>query len=221
MNNLICISGSSGVGKTTITKLFLEVLGYENCLHLCGDDLHKWIRHDINWKSYTHLNPISNNIEMGRDHIKSLCDNKYIWRSVYNHDYGNFNPPLKLESKPFIVYEGLHSLYDYETYKNSVLKIFIETDYELLVEWKITRDMQKRGYTKEQVIESIEKRYQDDLFFIKPQRNNADVILKFTKYFGEVELNASIETRDVLNIIPKIKNYYDTHGKKKIISGEL
>jgi uridine kinase len=221
MNNLICISGSSGVGKSTIANLFLEVLGKDNTIHLNGDDLHKWQRGNINWNRFTHFNPIANNIDMGQEHIVNLLQNKHIWRSFYNHTDGIFDPPLKIEPKPFIIYDSLHALYDYDTYKNSILKIFVETDDELKIEWKLSRDTNKRGYSKEQVLESIEKRKQDEIFFINPQRNNADAILKFTKFFGEVELNYTIETRDVLNILPKIKEYYDNHGKKKIISGEI
>ena len=54
-NTLINIGGSSGVGKTTLST-FLSFI-FTDALHLSGDDLHKWERHDDNWKSKTHLNP--------------------------------------------------------------------------------------------------------------------------------------------------------------------
>ena len=50
MNNvrLINISGSSGVGKTTIATILTLVLSNigKKVLHLCGDDLHKWDRNN-------------------------------------------------------------------------------------------------------------------------------------------------------------------------------
>ena len=43
-NTLINIGGSSGVGKTTLST-FLSFI-FTDALHLSGDDLHKWERHD-------------------------------------------------------------------------------------------------------------------------------------------------------------------------------
>ena len=73
---LINISGSSGVGKTTITKIIILILSEldKKVLHLSGDDLHKWERDNENWKKFTHLNPDANNIKVGNTHLKYLLN---------------------------------------------------------------------------------------------------------------------------------------------------
>ena len=71
---LINISGSSGVGKTTIATILVLVLSNLNkkVLHLCGDDLHKWERNSKNWNKFTHFNPKANNIDLGKKHLLDL-----------------------------------------------------------------------------------------------------------------------------------------------------
>jgi len=69
---LICISGSSGVGKTTVSKLIQSVLGSNESLILSGDDLNKWDRKNPIWDLTTHLNPSSNDLEVGHKHNKVI-----------------------------------------------------------------------------------------------------------------------------------------------------
>ena len=89
---LINISGRSGVGKTTIAKLLKHVLNTtdKTVLHLSGDDLHRWERHDKNWRTFTHLNPEANDIRSGTNQIKQLVNGNSIIRDIYNHKTGKF-----------------------------------------------------------------------------------------------------------------------------------
>ena len=125
---IINISGSSGVGKTTIAKILVLVLSEldKKVLHLCGDDLHKWERHDDNWKKFTHLNPTANNINVGRKQIIDLINGKHIKRDVYNHNTGKFTKNCVIDSHDIIVNEGLHALYDKEICELADLNIFVE-----------------------------------------------------------------------------------------------
>jgi phosphoribulokinase len=98
---VISISGGSGVGKTTMSKVFARILGEEKCLVISGDDLHKYERRDVIWKELTHLDVAANNLELGDYYLKWLCSNQIIYRSVYNHHYGTFDPPKMMEPKPY------------------------------------------------------------------------------------------------------------------------
>jgi uridine kinase/ribulose-5-phosphate 4-epimerase/fuculose-1-phosphate aldolase len=181
MNYVISISGSSGVGKTTLAHLLAMALGDEDCLCISGDDLHKWERTDPMWMQYTHLNPDANDLEMGIDHIHKLKRGSSVSRKRYNHDTGKFDADVELQPKPYIVFEGLHTMYLKESREQSDINIFVDTDEELKVDWKVKRDTKKRGYTRDQVMETVLRRKSDEQKFILPQKNYADIIVKFAK----------------------------------------
>ena len=109
MNNVIAITGPSGVGKTAISKIISICLGYENCCIISGDDYHLWERENENWRFFTHLNPLANNLEQSYEHIKKLKDNKPIRKKQYNHKNGKFTEEKTFFPKKFIVHEGLHA----------------------------------------------------------------------------------------------------------------
>jgi uridine kinase len=59
------------------------------------------------------------------------------------------------------------------------LKIYIDTDRNLIKKWKIKRDTTKRGYTIEKILEQINNREKDYDKFIQIQKENADIIINF------------------------------------------
>jgi len=211
MTNLICISGSSGVGKTTISTLVQLILGNTKSLCLSGDDLHKWERINPIWKTKTHLDPAQNDLERGHDDIVALLSGKVIQRQHYNHDTGTWDAPVRMEPKEFIIYEGLHALYHTPTRELATLSVFVDTDESLKTEWKIRRDIKRRGYTESQVLETIRRRKKDEDLFIAPQRQRADVVVKFTKNrdatisFDYVSVNGK-----GVELMEKVKNFYDS-----------
>lgn len=208
---LICISGSSGVGKTTISRLISFVLGDSRCICLSGDDLHRWERGDEIWNTKTHLDPMANDLKMGFSHIKTLLDGKPIERRKYNHDTGKFDPPITIHPKEYVIYEGLHALIDPNILSLSDISIFVDTDQSLKTEWKIRRDTKKRGYTQSQVVETMMRRKKDEELYISPQREHADVVVKFTKNRDAcISLEyVSIKPRGDL-LMESVKEFYDS-----------
>jgi len=206
---LINISGSSGVGKTTIAKLLYFVLINKNTsvIHLCGDDLHKWERNHPSWNTYTHLNPYANHIDTGTEQILSLLKGDKIYRRSYNHDTGLIDePPRTILPHNIIINEGLHSLYDKTICKEATINIFVDTDDTLKTKWKIKRDTEKRGYTKSQVVDTINRRKIDEKKYIQPQKKNSDVILRFYEKDGKVCLDASNNNFETINEV--LRFYY-------------
>mgnify|MGYP003673888631 FL=1 len=211
MNTIISISGSSGVGKTTLSRLISLVIGPEKVVHLCGDDLHLWERNNENWKTHTHLNPDANDIKGGYQDLISLSNNNPIERCKYNHDTGKFDSPVTIEPKSFIVYEGLHALFG-KVNEISDIKIFVETDKGLKRQWKINRDTQKRGYTVEQVEDALERREKDERLFIQPQKENADAVVRFEeKRDRTVHLEYTAHTDEASKLLERVKKLYDMH----------
>ena len=208
---IISVSGSSGVGKTTLTKLIESVIGSNNTVCLSGDDLHRWERNDSIWDTHTHLDPNSNDLDMGYSQILSLKRGESISRRFYNHDTGKFDLPTTITPKPFLIYEGLHALYHDATTKISDILIFVDTDDALKTEWKIKRDTKKRGYTEAQVMNTMLRRKRDEDMYITPQRDRADIVVKFTKNRdGAISLEFINITGRGWDIMSKVKDFYDS-----------
>ncbi len=210
---LINISGSSGVGKTTIAKILVLLLSGFNIkvLHLSGDDLHKWERDDVNWNKFTHLNPKSNNLDLGKKQLFDLLDGLDIERDIYSHKTGKFIKGVKMNSADIVINEGLHALYDIDVCNVADLNIFVNTDMELTKEWKMSRDVESRGYTKKQVLSVMKMRETDNNNYIVPQIDNADIIVNFSKKpYDSVDMKifSNVEESDLM---VKLQTFYDLH----------
>jgi phosphoribulokinase len=59
------------------------------------------------------------------------------------------------------------------------LKIFMQPQEDLRVWWKVKRDVAKRGYSPEQVLEQLKTREQDSEKYIKNQALHADIVASF------------------------------------------
>lgn len=206
---VIAISGSSGTGKTTMSELFELLLGEENCCKISGDDLHLWKRGHENWRKYTHLNPAANDIQLGEIQLSQLKNGKSIMRRRYDHDTGNFLPEVEIFSREWIICEGLHALHG-NMPQMADFRIFIETEKDLKVDWKVKRDINKRGYTKQQVLDTIAARESDEILYIIPQKKFANVIVKFERLHGKVNMSYTCLDHDYENLMSKIKKLYDS-----------
>lgn len=204
LNLIIGIGGDSGVGKTTLLNNLQNLLG-NKLLQIEGDGEHKWERGDKNWSKFTHLDPKANHIHKQSEAIYSLKHNETIFRSEYEHSNGKFSEPKKVKPKEFIVIAGLHPFYLPKLRKNIDFKIYIDTDEILRRHWKIIRDTKKRGYSTEKILEQIEARMEDAGKYIYPQKEFADMIVKY------YPVNEFVLGKESENIILGLKLTFDAN----------
>jgi uridine kinase len=183
--NIFGICGDSGSGKTTLSNL-LKVF-FSNSFTLEGDRYHKWERGDLNWKSYTHLNPEANYIAKMSEDIFNLKIGNSIYQVDYDHKTGKFTESELINPTENTIVCGLHSLYckDDTLYD---LKIFMDTDEALKTKWKVDRDVHERGYTMEKVLNQISARRDDYEKYIHSQRDKSDIIINFYPISDDVAL---------------------------------
>ncbi len=192
----IGIAGDSGAGKSKLLQKIENLFGTgEDILFIEGDGDHKWERNDENWEIYTSLDPKANYLYRQADDIRNLRYGNYVERKDYDHIKGGFTVEHRVIPKKYIVLCGLHSLYLPQVRKELDLKIFMDTEDELRKFWKIERDVKKRGYSKRQILEQMEKRVPDAKKYIYPQKKYADMIIT---YYDKKLKNCMEENHTVL-----------------------
>ncbi len=204
---MIAICGDSGSGKTTLSKYIEKLFEKDNFIKLETDRYHKWERGDINYKNYTHLHPNANHLEKLKNDIYNLKIGHEIFQVDYDHSTGKFTKEEKINSTENILICGLHTLYNEETNKVINLKIFMDTDRELIKKWKIKRDVVERGYTIDKVLEQIKHRENDYNEYIKNQKYNADIIINFFEESNTLLCNVIIKTQEYIDKLLTINKY--------------
>lgn len=190
----IGIAGDSGAGKSRLLDKIEHLFGSEkDILFIEGDGDHRWIRNDENWEQYTALNPKANYLYKQAEDIRHLKHGNFVYRSDYDHNTGLFTERKRVNAKKYIILCGLHSLYLPMLRDELDLKIFLDTENELRNYWKIQRDTKARGYSKEKIVEQINRRIPDAEKYIYPQKEYADVIIT---YFDKTLKNCFVDDHE-------------------------
>jgi uridine kinase len=206
---MIGIGGDSASGQSTLSNALADVFEVHNTSIIRGDDMHKWERGNDNWNVYTHLDPRANKLHEDLEHARVLKSGRSIKRRNYDHSTGKFTLPKFIQPNKLIVFEGLHSFYLSNQAEVYDLKVFMEPDDQLRMWWKVQRDVAKRGYSPEKVLEQLKMREQDSEKYIKTQASQADIIAKFYPLNDIDPVNQSIEPIIALKITLSNEIYPD------------
>lgn len=173
---VIGIAGDSGSGKDTFSDALTGLFGDHSVTAISGDGYHRWDRQKSIWNVLTHLNPMANNLDLLAKDVFALADGKNVITTEYDHQKGKISRLKKIKSKDFIIVSGLHALYHPMLTEKYNLSVYLDMDEELRRYFKMKRDVNIRGHSKDDVIESIEKRLSDTRKFIHPQKKKADLV---------------------------------------------
>ncbi|MBJ7608407.1 MAG: phosphoribulokinase [Candidatus Dormibacteraeota bacterium] len=176
---MLTIAGDSAAGKTTLTKGLVEALGEANVTAVCADDYHRYDREERKTLPFTPLNPKCNYIEIMEQHLELLANGQPILKPKYDHSTGTFGRPEFVEARRFVIVEGLLPMYTRLAQACADVTVYLDPPEAIRRAWKIARDSTKRGYTKEQVVEELERREAESAEFIRPQRAKADIVVSF------------------------------------------
>jgi uridine kinase len=179
---IIGLAGDSGSGKDTFSTLASRALGKAQTLLLAGDDYHRWPRGHEMWNVYTHLDVRANDLNLQQEHAFAISSGNSVVKGEYDHDTGQFSEQERVDPKKFVVLQGLHSLAMDRQRRLCDLRVFLDPQEDLRIYWKVERDGRERGYSPEKVLASLEARRGDREKFILPQRERAQLIVK---YWGE------------------------------------
>jgi phosphoribulokinase len=176
---LLGIVGDSAAGKTTLTKGLVNILGADRVSHVCTDDYHKYDRVERSKLGITPLHPDCNYIDVMELHLERLHYGQPILKPVYDHAAGTLVRPNYVLAREFVIVEGLLGFSSPTMRQFFDVKVYLDPPEELRWVWKIKRDTAKRGYSPEEVQAERERREPDSRAFIRPQREHADIVVRF------------------------------------------
>lgn len=196
---VIGVAADSGCGKSTFMRRLTKVFGGANVGPLgggfdkgswetntlvsdkttviCLDDYHANDRAGRKVSGLTALNVKEQNFDLMAEQIAALKAGKSIAKPIYNHVNGTLDTPETVEPTPIVIIEGLHPFVDPRVRELLDFSIYLDISDDIKFAWKIQRDMAERGWTREQVLESIEQRKPDFSAYVEPQMKDSDVVL--------------------------------------------
>jgi len=198
---IVGIVGDSAAGKTTMTRGLVNILGPDRVAHVCTDDYHRYDRAERAALPFTALHPDCNYIDIMELQLERLHYGQPILKPVYDHSTGCLVRPEYVVPREFIIVEGLLGFSTPILRQFYDIKVFLDPPESLRRDWKIQRDTTKRGYTAEQVSAEMEKREPESQAFIRPQREFADIVVRFSRPEAAAEqpaLNANLVLRPTL-----------------------
>ncbi len=201
---ILAIVGDSAAGKSTLTNGLVRILGEDRVTTVCTDDYHKYDRKERAELGITPLHPDCNYLDVLELHLERLHYGQPFLKPVYDHATGTLIRPEYIRPREFVIVEGLLGFHSPVMRQFYDVKVFLDPPEDLRTAWKIKRDTSKRGYTAEQVLAEMKKREADTLKYIRPQREHADIVVRFHPDEGVEPANAGPNLNAQLVLRPTI-----------------
>ena len=171
------VAGDSGSGKTTFTQGVRSIFGNDLVSTITLDDYHSLDRDGRKGQGITALNPKANRIDRLEQDLISLRRGIPIEKPSYNHTTGKFDPPSIFVPKKILILEGLHTLFTPTLRKYLDFTLFVDPEKQVKYDWKILRDVNNRGYSRDTVLKEIAEREPEYERYIAPQKEFADAVI--------------------------------------------
>lgn len=178
---VVGVAGGSASGKSTVVQNIMSNLSEETYVLLDNDSYYKSFSHlseeERAKANYDH--PSSLDQDLFLQHIRDLKAGRAIRKPIYDfvHHQRSANTVL-VEPKQIIIVEGILVLEE-EVIRNEMdIKIFVDTDPDIRLIRRLSRDMKTRGRSLEMIINqyllTVKPMYEK---FVEPTKKYADIII--------------------------------------------
>jgi phosphoribulokinase len=181
---LLALAGDSASGKSTLSRGIEFILGVGRVGRVCTDDYHRFDRSMRAELGITPLAPEANRMDLMAEHLRALAAGVAVTKPTYDHHTGTFGPDETVGPGEIVIIEGLLPLADRATRDAIDVAVFLEPEERLRKRWKLDRDVFERGYAPKDVVAELARRGADAATYIRPQRDYADVIVRFRRRPG-------------------------------------
>ena len=176
---LIGIAGGTASGKTTLANILKKSFKDEVTI----------IKHDYYYYDKTHFDVPEGKINFDHpdafetdllvEHLKKLKKGKSICRPQYSYKTNErLNGKKEIKATPIMIVEGILIFHYKKLCEMFDLKIYVETDADIRLLRRISRDINERDRS----FESVKKQYLSTVKpmhekYVKPTRYMADIII--------------------------------------------
>jgi uridine kinase len=178
---VIGVTGGSGSGKTSVTKAIYESLKDHSILVLEQDYYYK-DQSDLPFEERLKTNydhPLAFDNDLLIEHIEMLLRYKRIQKPVYDYSiHTRSDKVIPVEPQDVIILEGILVLEDERLRDLMDIKLYVDTDPDLRIIRRLTRDIRDRGRTFDSVIDqylNVVRPMHNQ--FIEPTKRYADIII--------------------------------------------
>ncbi|ALX48160.1 uridine kinase [Lentibacillus amyloliquefaciens] len=178
---VIGVAGGSGSGKTSVTRSICERFQDKTILvieqdYYYKDQSHLPFEERLN-TNYDH--PLAFDNDLLISHIHDLLDHKTIQKPVYDYKmHTRSNEVVSVQPKEVIILEGILILEDPRLVDLMDIKVYVDTDADVRIIRRLSRDIKERGRTLDSVIEQYENIVRPmHLQFVEPTKRYADIII--------------------------------------------
>jgi uridine kinase len=178
---VIGVTGGSGSGKTSVTKAIYESLKDHSILVLEQDYYYK-DQSDLPFEERLQTNydhPLAFDNDLLIEHIGKLLRYEAIEKPVYDYSiHTRSENVIPVEPQDVIILEGILVLEDERLRNLMDIKLYVDTDADLRIIRRLTRDIKERGRSFDSVIDqylNVVRPMHNQ--FIEPTKRYADVII--------------------------------------------
>ena len=176
---MLGVVGDSGVGKTTLTRGLVRILGEAQVTRVAADDYHRYDRRQRLEHGVTPLAPEGNRLDILEQPLTHLRAGQPILKPVYRHKDGIFLPSQYLRPAQFTIVEGMLGFHTAAMRDIYDVRVYLALPEALRRDWKVQRDCSRRGYTTDAVLAELDRREGDAEVYIRPQQRYADIVVSF------------------------------------------
>jgi uridine kinase len=178
---VVGIAGGTGSGKTTVSKKIMSAVGRDKVALLDQDSYYRDLSHlDLEDRRKTNFDhPDAVEFELVRAHVRELVAGRSVEKPVYSFKTSTRTGEKVLVPPPeVIIVEGILALWDKKLRNLMDIKIFVETEDDIRIIRRLTRDVKERGRTLEHVIDQYLATVRPmHLTFVEPTKRYANLII--------------------------------------------
>ena len=178
---LLGVAGGTGSGKTTVAQAIVAALPQRRVALLQQDSYYR----DIDWGSEAELlahnfdHPSALDNELLVANLRDLASGRAVEAPIYDFVvHRRTDRTRRIEPEPVIVVEGILILAEPAIRDLLDFKIFVDTDADVRLIRRLTRDLHERGRSLDDVLRQYQQTVRPmHLEFVEPSKRWADVII--------------------------------------------